>query len=213
MRQHARDHPVAWRAPEIERVALHLREPPFRSPTTTMTPAAPNPPRTPLRLPSRAIFGCVSFAIGGPLVAALIWPAVMLVAWSAIDGPSWDTLKLCGQMILLVFFGSFFFGYFLPSAFAGGILAAIGARVRRRWFVLLGMGVGTASMVGYVLLRNGLLDIADGFAGIDVIATADAFITSGVLSAWLHRRLVRRDTARDASHALPAARESVDVPG
>ncbi|RQS08697.1 hypothetical protein DIE07_17900 [Burkholderia sp. Bp9002] len=176
-----------------------------------MTTAAPNPPRTSPRLPSRAIVGCASFAIGGPLVAALVWPAVMLIAWSLIDGPSWDTLKLCSQMILLVFFGSFFFGYFLPSAFAGGIMGAIGARVRRRWFVLLGMGVGTASMIGYVFLRDYMLNILDGFAGIDVIATADAFITSGVLSAWLHRRLARFDVARDASHAPPG--NSADVPG
>ncbi|RQR60137.1 hypothetical protein DIE19_16375 [Burkholderia sp. Bp9126] len=178
-----------------------------------MTTAAPNPPRTPSRPSSRAIGGCVSFAIGGPLVAALIWPAVMLVAWSVINGPSWDTLKLCGQMILLVFVGSFFFGYFLPSAFAGGIMGAIGARVRRRWFVLLGMGVGTGSMIGYVVLRDYMLNILDGFAGIDVIATADAFITSGVLSAWLHRRLARVDAACEASHALPATGNSADVPG
>ncbi|MXN75794.1 hypothetical protein GR157_13755 [Burkholderia sp. 4701] len=178
-----------------------------------MTTATPHPPRTLLRLSSRAIVGCVSFAIGGPLVAALVWPAVMLVAWSLIDGPSWDTLKLCGQMILLALFGSFFFGYFLPSAFAGGIMAAIGARMRRRWFVLLGMGVGTGSMIGYVFLRDYMMGIRDGFGGIDVIATADAFITSGVLSAWLHRRLARFDAARDASHALPATGNSADVPG
>ncbi|WP_241239071.1 hypothetical protein [Burkholderia stagnalis] len=192
---------------------IHFGGPPFRLPTTNMTTAAPNPPRTLLRLSSRFLFGCVSFALGGPLVAALIWPAVMLVAWSVINGPSWDTLKLCGEMILMAFFGSFFFGYFLPSAFAGGIMTAIGARMRRRWFVLLGMGVGTASMIGYVILRNEMLNIRDGFGGIDVIATADAFVTSGVLSAWLHRRLARRDTARDASPALPAATRSADVPG
>ncbi|TCW76007.1 hypothetical protein C5O80_37375 [Burkholderia sp. SRS-46] len=187
-----------------------------------MTTVESNLPRTPLRVSRRAVAGCVSFAIGGPLVAALVWPAVMLVAWSLINGPSWETLKLCGEMVVMVFFASFFFGYFLPSAFAGGIMGAVGARMRRRWFVLLGMSVGTASMIGYVLLRDTLLDMRNGFAGIDVIATADAFITSGLLSAWLHRRLVRLDTAgdtarqpsdeSDASHALPTAEKSANVP-
>ncbi|MEN2474216.1 hypothetical protein [Burkholderia sp. GS2Y] len=155
-----------------------------------MSATLDRPPRKPLRASSPVVFGCLSFAVGGPLVAALVWPSVMLVAWSVIHGPQWDTLKLCAGMVLMVFVASFVFGYFLPAAVAGGIMGAIGTRIRRRWFVLLGIVVGTASMIGYVLLQTYLLKL-DEIGGIDWIAILDSFVTSGVMSHWLHRRLER----------------------
>lgn len=133
----------------------------------------------------------MSFAVGGPLVAALVWPGVMLIAWSLIDGPSWDVLKVSAGMVPMIFIASFVFGYFLPATVAGGIMGAIGTRIRRRWYVLLGMVVGTATMIGYVLFQTWLIN-ADKVGDINAIATIDAIVTSAVLSSWLHRRLERR---------------------
>ncbi|CAI8692831.1 hypothetical protein BTK96_006114 [Burkholderia pyrrocinia] len=150
-----------------------------------------SPPREPSR-PSRPIvLGCLSFAVGGPLVAALVWPGVMLIAWTLIDGPSWDVLKVSAGMVPMIFFASFLFGYFLPATVAGGIMGAIGTRIRRRWFVLLGIVVGTCSMISYVLLQSRLLN-DDEIGGINMIAILDSFVTSAVMSHWLHRRLERR---------------------
>ncbi|RQR32934.1 MULTISPECIES: hypothetical protein [unclassified Burkholderia] len=148
------------------------------------------PPRQSSRLSNPVVLGCVSFTLGAPLVAALVWPAVMLVAWSVINGPQWDTLKLCASMVLMILGASFVFGYVLPATLAGGIMGAIGTRIGRRWFVLLGMIVGTGLMVGYVLLQSHLLN-DDEIGGINVIAILDSIVTSAVMSRWLHRRLER----------------------
>lgn len=137
------------------------------------------------------MFGCMSFAVGGPLVASLVWPAVMLTAWSLIDGLSWEGLKVSAGMVPLIFFASFLFGYFVPAAVAGGIMGAIGTRIRRRWFVLLGMVVGAGAMIGFVELVA-YLQKSDKVGDINAIATLDAIVTSAVLSHWLHRRLARR---------------------
>ncbi|VWM14027.1 hypothetical protein [Burkholderia lata] len=147
--------------------------------------------RPPSRLSNPVVFGCMSFAVGGPLVASLAWPAVMLIAWSSIDGPSWEVLKVSAGMVPLIFFASFLFGYFVPAAVAGGIMGAIGTRIRRRWFVLLGMVVGAGAMIGFVELVACLLK-SDKVGDINAIATLDAIVTSAVLSYWLHRRLERR---------------------
>ncbi|MBN3831422.1 hypothetical protein [Burkholderia sp. Ac-20344] len=150
---------------------------------------------TPERQPSRpshpVVLGCLSFAVGGPLVAALVWPGVMLIAWSLIDGPSWDALKISAGMVPMIFIASFVFGYFLPATVAGGIMGAIGTRIRRRWFVLLGMVVGAGAMIGFVELEIYLMK-SGKFGGINEIATLDAIVTSAVMSHWLHRRLERR---------------------
>ncbi|MCA3778943.1 MAG: hypothetical protein IOC39_04645 [Burkholderia sp.] len=156
-----------------------------------MSATVERPERDSSRLSRRAMFGCLSFAIGGPLVASLVWPAVMLIAWTLIDGPSWDVLKVSAGMVPMIFFASFLFGYFLPAMVTGGILGAIGTRIRRRWFVLLGVIVGAGTMIGYVLLVAWMLK-ADKVGDIDAIATLDAIVTSAVLSHWLHRRLERR---------------------
>ncbi|WGY72017.1 hypothetical protein KEC55_19590 [Burkholderia cepacia] len=147
-------------------------------------------PRRSSRLSHPVVLGCVSFTIGGPLIAALVWPAVMLIAWSLIDGPSWKMLGACAGMVPLVFVASFVFGYFVPATIAGGILGAIGTRLARRWFVLLGIVVGTGMMVGYVLLLTRLMK-SDDIGGINVIAILDTIVTSAVMSRWLHRRLER----------------------
>ncbi|VWC36611.1 hypothetical protein [Burkholderia lata] len=147
--------------------------------------------RPPSRPSHPVVLGCMSFAVGGPLVAALVWPGVMLIAWSLIDGPSWDVLKVSAGMVPMIFIASFVFGYFLPATVAGGIMGAIGTRIRRRWYVLLGMVVGTATMIGYVLFQTWLIN-ADKVGDINAIATIDAIVTSAVLSSWLHRRLERR---------------------
>lgn len=147
--------------------------------------------RPPSRPSHPVVFGCMSFAVGGPLVASLVWPAVMLIAWSLIDGPSWEVLKVSAGMVPLIFFASFLFGYFVPAAVAGGIMGAIGTRIRRRWFVLLGMIVGAGAMIGFVELVAYLLK-SDKVGDINAIATLDAIVTSAVLSYWLHRRLARR---------------------
>ncbi|MBN3769203.1 hypothetical protein [Burkholderia sp. Se-20378] len=147
--------------------------------------------RPPSRLSNPVVFGCMSFAVGGPLVASLAWPAVMLIAWSLIDGPSWEVLKVSAGMVPLIFFASFLFGYFVPAAVAGGIMGAIGTRIRRRWFVLLGMVVGAGAMIGFVELVAYLLK-SDKVGDINAIATLDAIVTSAVMSYWLHRRIERR---------------------
>ncbi|VWD42384.1 hypothetical protein BLA50215_05483 [Burkholderia lata] len=147
--------------------------------------------RPPSRPSNPVVLGCVSFAVGGPLVAALVWPGVMLIAWSLIDGPSWDVLKISAGMVPMIFIASFVFGYFLPATVAGGIMGAIGTRIRRRWFVLLGMVVGAGAMIGFVELVIYLMK-SDKFGGINEIATLDAIVTSAVMSHWLHRRLERR---------------------
>ncbi|RQS36170.1 hypothetical protein DIE03_03185 [Burkholderia sp. Bp8992] len=156
-----------------------------------MSATLERPGRHSSSLSSRAVFGCLTFAVGGPLVASLVWPAVMLIAWTLIDGPSWDVLKVSAGMVPLIFFASFLFGYFLPAMVTGGILGAIGTRIRRRWFVLLGMVVGAGTMIGYVLLVAWMLK-SDKVGDINAIATLDAIVTSAVLSHWLHRRLERR---------------------
>ncbi|WP_423763065.1 hypothetical protein [Burkholderia sp. NLJ2] len=156
-----------------------------------MSATLERPARKPLRASGRAVFGCLSFAVGGPLVASLVWPAVMLIAWTLIDGPSWDELKTSAGMVPLIFFASFLFGYFLPAMVTGGIMGALGTRIRRRWFVLLGVIVGAGTMVGYVLLQTWLIK-ADKVGDINAIATLDAIVTSAVMSHWLHRRLERR---------------------
>ncbi|WP_419689442.1 hypothetical protein ACN22W_22335 [Burkholderia theae] len=156
-----------------------------------MSATIDRPPRKPLRASSPVVFGCLSFAVGGPFVAALAWPSVMLVAWTLIDGPSWDGLKTSAGMVPLIFFASFLFGYFLPAMVTGGIMGAVGTRIRRRWFVLLGVIVGAGTMVGYVLLLTWLVK-ADKVGDINAIATLDAIVTSAVMSHWLHRRLERR---------------------
>lgn len=160
----------------------------------TMSATLESPTRPPSPPSRPAVLGCVSFAVGGPLVAALVWPGFMLIAWSVIDGPQWKTLALCAGMVPMIFFASFVLGYFLPAMVAGGIMGAIGTRIRRRWFVLLGMVVGTGSMIGYVLLQTYLLK-ADEIGGINGIAILDSFLTSAVMSHWLHRRLARRCAA------------------
>ncbi|KVD41977.1 hypothetical protein WI84_04715 [Burkholderia ubonensis] len=147
----------------------------------------------------RVVLGVAAFAIGGPLVAALIAPTIALIIWSAFGQPFWGILKFGVGMAVLILFGSFRFGYFVPIAVAGGIMGALGTHVRRRWFVLLGMLVGTATMIGYVgldALQMHALD--EEISGLDVIVIADAFITSGVLSGWLHRRLARQAKASEA---------------
>jgi len=145
-----------------------------------MSATLESPSRKPLRASGRAVFGCLSFAVGGPLVAALVWPGVMLIAWSLIDGPSWDVLKTSASMVPLIFFASFLFGYFLPAMVTGGIMGALGTRIRRRWFVLLGVIVGAGTMVGYVLLQTWLIK-ADKVGDINAIATLDAIVTSAVI--------------------------------
>ncbi|KVZ93243.1 hypothetical protein [Burkholderia ubonensis] len=147
----------------------------------------------------RVVLGVAAFAIGGPLVAAHVAPTIALIIWSAFGLPFLDTLKICAGMALLVLFASFRFGYFMPIAVAGGIMGALGTHVRRRWFVLLGMLIGTAMMIGYVVLDAHQMRAPDEeISGLDVIVIADAFITSGVLSGWLHRRLARRAKANEA---------------
>ncbi|AFQ50575.1 hypothetical protein GEM_4185 [Burkholderia cepacia GG4] len=156
-----------------------------------MRAIAERPPRKPSRPSRPVVLGCLSFAVGGPLVAALVWPLVMLVAWSLIGGPSLDVLKVSAEMVPMILFASFLFGYFLPATAAGGIMGAIGTRLRRRWFVLLGMVVGGGAMTGYVLLCAYLMS-ADKVGDINAIATLDSIVTSAVMSHWLHRRLERR---------------------
>ncbi|KWK77583.1 hypothetical protein [Burkholderia ubonensis] len=147
----------------------------------------------------RVVLGVAAFAIGGPLVAALIAPTIALIIWSAFGQPFWGILKFGVGMAVLILFGSFRFGYFVPIAVAGGIMGALGTHVRRRWFVLLGMLVGTATMIGYVVLDALQMHALDEeISGLDVIVIADAFITSGVLSGWLHRRLARQAKASEA---------------
>ncbi|WP_269501255.1 hypothetical protein [Burkholderia sp. IMCC1007] len=165
-----------------------------------MSATLERPPRKSSRPSTRVVFGCVSFGVGAPLVAALVWPLVMLVAWSVINGPRWDTLKLCAGMVPMIFFASFLFGYVLPAIVAGGIMAAIGTRIRRRWFVLLGVIVGTSAMTGYTLLKAFLLGL-DEIGGIDGVAILDAFVTSAVMSHWLHRRLERAPRADSGAPA------------
>ncbi|WDR99447.1 hypothetical protein [Burkholderia ambifaria] len=158
--------------------------------TKTMSATREHPPRKSSSPSNPVVFGCLAFTFGAPLVAALVWPSVMLVAWSVINGPKWETLTLCAGMVLLILGASFFLGYFLPATLAGGIMGAIGTRIRRRWFVLLGTIVGTGLMVGYVLLQSYLL--TDGeIGGINGIAILDSILTSAVMSHWLHRRLER----------------------
>ncbi|MDN7487296.1 hypothetical protein QZM35_06245 [Burkholderia sp. AU45274] len=147
--------------------------------------------RLPSRLSHPIVFGCMSFAVGGPLVASLVWPAVMLIAWSLIDGPSWEVLKVSASMVPLIFFASFLFGYFVPAAVTGGIMGAIGTRIRRRWFVLLGMVVGAGAMIGFVELVNGLAK-SDTSRSLTAGATLNAIVASALMSHWLHRRLERR---------------------
>ena len=57
------------------------------------------------------MLGCVSFAVGGPLVTSLVWPAVTLVMGSLLDGPSWERLKVSAGMVPIIFFGSFLLGF------------------------------------------------------------------------------------------------------
>ncbi|KVP64421.1 hypothetical protein [Burkholderia ubonensis] len=147
----------------------------------------------------RVVLGVAAFAIGGPLVAALVAPTIALIIWSAFGQPFWGILKFGVGMAVLILFGSFRFGYFVPIAVAGGIMGALGTHVRRRWFVLLGMLVGTATMIGYVVLDAHQMHALDEeISGLDVIVIADAFITSGLLSRWLHRRLARQAKASEA---------------
>ncbi|KVT05194.1 hypothetical protein [Burkholderia ubonensis] len=147
----------------------------------------------------RVVLGVAAFAIGGPLVAALVAPTITLIIWSAFGQPFWGILKFGVGMAVLILFGSFRFGYFVPIAVAGGIMGALGTHVRRRWFVLLGMLVGTATMIGYVVLDAHQMHALDEeISGLDVIVIADAFITSGLLSRWLHRRLARQAKASEA---------------
>ncbi|KVQ16267.1 hypothetical protein WJ99_05885 [Burkholderia ubonensis] len=147
----------------------------------------------------RVVLGVAAFAIGGPLVAALIAPTIALIIWSAFGQPFWGILKFGVGMAVLILFGSFRFGYFVPIAVAGGIMGALGTHVRRRWFVLLGMLVGTATMIGFVVLDALQMHALDEeISGLDVIVIADAFITSGVLSGWLHRWLARQAKASEA---------------
>ncbi|KVX85334.1 hypothetical protein WL08_04965 [Burkholderia ubonensis] len=147
----------------------------------------------------RVVLGIAAFAIGGPLVAALVAPTIALIIWSAFGQPFWGILKFGVGMAVLILFGSLRFGYFVPIAVAGRIMGALGTHVRRRWFVLLGMLIGTATMIGYVVLDAHQMHALDEeISGLDVIVIADAFITSGVLSGWLHRRLARRAKANEA---------------
>ncbi|WP_010089488.1 hypothetical protein [Burkholderia ubonensis] len=147
----------------------------------------------------RVVLGVAAFAIGGPLVAALVAPTIALIIWSVLGQPFWGILKFGAGMAVVILFGSFRFGYFVPTAVTGGIMGALGTHVRRRWFVLLGVLVGTATMIGYVVLdAHQMHALDDEINGLDVIVIADAFITSGVLSGWLHRRLARQAKANDA---------------
>ncbi|MCA7950612.1 hypothetical protein LGM43_10030 [Burkholderia seminalis] len=169
-----------------------LRHAAIPIPTTrTMSATVERPPRHASRLSRRVVFGCLSFAIGGPLVASLVWPAVMLIAWTLIDGPSWYVLTVSAGMVPLIFVASFVFGYFLPAMATGGIMGTIGTQVRRRWFVLLGTIMGAGTTIGYVLLVAWMIG-ADKVGDINAIATLDAIVTSAVMSHWLHRRLERR---------------------
>ncbi|WP_412528081.1 hypothetical protein [Burkholderia lata] len=133
----------------------------------------------------------MSFAVGGPLVTSLVWPAVTLVMGSLPDGPSWERLNVSAGMVPIIFFGSFLLGFFLPAAVAGGIMGAIGTRIRRRWFVLLGMVVGAGAALGFVEIVNSLTK-SDKFGSITAVAMLDAAVASAVMSHWLHRRLERR---------------------
>ncbi|WP_232442161.1 hypothetical protein [Burkholderia ubonensis] len=103
-------------------------------PTTdkNMKTAARRQPRHRHSPLGRAALGVAAFAIGGPLVAALVAPTIALIIWSAFGLPFLDTLKICAGMALLVLFGSLRFGYFMPIAVAGGIMGALGTHVRRR---------------------------------------------------------------------------------
>ena len=136
------------------------------------------------------MLGCVSFAVGGPLVTSLVWPAVTLVMGSLLDGPSWERLKVSAGMVPIIFFGSFLLG-FLPAAVAGGIMGAIGTRIQRRWFVLLGMVVGAGAALGFVEIVNGLAK-SDTSRSLTAGATLNAIVASALMSHWLHRRLERR---------------------
>lgn len=170
-------------------------------PTTdkNMKTAARRQPRHRNSPLDRVVLGVAAFAIGGPLVAALVAPTIALIIWSAFGQPFWGILKFGVGMAVLILFGSFRFGYFVPIAVAGGIMGALGTHVRRRWFVLLGMLVGTATMIGYVVLDAHQMHALDEeISGLDVIVIADAFITSGLLSRWLHRRLARQAKASEA---------------
>ncbi|AOK62058.1 hypothetical protein WM29_23330 [Burkholderia ubonensis] len=164
-----------------------------------MTTTARRQPRNRYSPLDRAVLGVAAFAIGGPLVAALVAPTIALIIWCAFGQPFWGILKFGAGMAVLILFGSFRFGHFVPIAVTGGIMGALGTHVRRRWFVLLGILVGTATMIGYVVLDALQMHALDEeISGLDVIVIADAFITSGVLSGWLHRRLARRAKANEA---------------
>ncbi|VWC51444.1 hypothetical protein BLA9940_01614 [Burkholderia aenigmatica] len=146
----------------------------------------------PTSRPSHSVaLGCVSFAIGCPLVTSLAWPAVMLIMWSLFDGPSWERLNVAAGMVPIIFFGSFLLGFFLPAAVAGSIMGAIGTRIRRRWFVLMGAVVGAGAALGFVGIVNGLAK-TDKFGTLTAAATVNAIVASAVMSHWLHRRLERR---------------------
>ncbi|VWD27808.1 hypothetical protein [Burkholderia contaminans] len=146
----------------------------------------------PTSRPSHSVvLGCVSFAVGGPLVTSLVWPAVTLVMGSLLDGPSWERLNVSAGMVPIIFFGSFLLGFFLPAAVAGGIMSAIGTRIRRRWFVLLGMVVGAGAALGFVEIVNGLAK-SDTSRSLTAGATLNAIVASALMSHWLHRRLERR---------------------
>ncbi|MCA8292859.1 hypothetical protein LGN19_03550 [Burkholderia sp. AU30198] len=107
------------------------------------------------------------------------------------DGPSWERLNVAAGMVPIIFFGSFLIGFFLPAAVAGGIMGAIGTRIRRRWFVLTGTVVGAGAALGFVGIVNGLAK-TDKFGTLTAAATVNAIVASAVMSHWLHRRLERR---------------------
>ncbi|VWC92629.1 hypothetical protein BLA39750_02003 [Burkholderia lata] len=146
----------------------------------------------PTSRPSHSVvLGCLAFAVGGPLVTALVWSAVTLIGQSLLHGPSWERLNVSAGMVPIIFFGSFLLGFFLPAAVAGGIMGAIGTRIRRRWFVLLGMIVGAGAALGFVEIVNGLAK-SDKFGTLTAGATLNAIVAAAVMSYWLHRRLERR---------------------
>ena len=70
-------------------------------------------------------------------------------------------------------------------------MGAIGTRIQRRWFVLLGMVVGAGAALGFVEIVNGLAK-SDTSRSLTAGATLNAIVASALMSHWLHRRLERR---------------------
>lgn len=99
-------------------------------------------------------------------------------------------------MILMIYFGSFFFLFFIPAAISGALMGAIGTRLSRGRTTWFGAAISLIVGVAYVLLRDGLFGMkpASGyFSGLDVLALVNAPIPSALLAWWMHGRSRRRD--------------------